>query len=85
MDADALINTSVESGSDFNPQSTSWQTNTFAAYPTDINTGEPSAWDYYDSPLKTNQFYNNVDDDYQNQLGYSDAVSYTHLTLPTKA
>mgnify|MGYP001158368358 FL=1 len=75
MDADELINTNVQAGSDFNPQSTSWQTNTFAAYPTDTNTGEPSAWDYYDSPLKTNQFYNNVDDDYQNQLGHSDEAN----------
>mgnify|MGYP001333480016 CR=1 FL=1 len=71
MDADDLINTNVELGSDFNPQSTSWQTNSFAAYPTDANTGETNAWDYNDSPLKTNQFYNNVDDDYQNQLGQS--------------
>ena len=77
MDADALINTNVESGSDFNPQSTSWQTNTFAAYPTDANTGELSAWNYNDSPLKTNQFYNNVDDDYQNQLGHSDQANST--------
>ena len=43
MDADELINTNVQAGSDFNPQSTSWQTNTFAAYPTDTDTGEPSA------------------------------------------
>ena len=75
MNADELINTNVQVGSDFNPQSTSWQTNTFAAYPTDTNTGESSAWDYYDSPLKTNQFYNNVDDDYQNQLGHSDEAN----------
>ena len=45
--ADELINTNVQVGSDFNPQSTSWQTNTFAAYPTNANTGEPSAWNYY--------------------------------------
>ena len=75
MNADGLINTNVEAGSDFNPQSTSWQTNTFAAYPTDANSGELSAWDYNDSPLKTNQFYNNVDDDYQNQLGHSDEAN----------
>ena len=70
-----LIDVVADPGSDFNPQSTSWQTNTFAAYPTDANTGELSAWDYDDSPLKTNQFYNNVDDDYQNQLGHSDAAN----------
>ena len=70
-----LIDVVADPGSDFNPQSTSWQTNTFAAYPTDANTGELSAWDYDDSPLKTNQFYNNVDGDYQNQLGHSDAAN----------
>ena len=81
MDADDLINTNVEPGSDFNPQSTSWQTNSFAAYPTDANTGETNAWDYNDSPLKTNQFYNNVDDDYQNQLGQSDEANAAVSTV----
>ena len=70
-----LIDVVADPGSDFNPQATSWQTNTFAAYPTDANTGSSSAWDYDESPLKTNQFYNNVDDDYQNQLGHSDAAN----------
>ncbi len=70
-----LIDVVADLGSDFNPQSTSWQTNTFAAYPTDANTGEMSAWDYYESPLKTNQFYDNVDDDYQNQLDHSDEAN----------
>ena len=74
-DSRDLIDVVADSGSDFNPQSTSWQTNTFAAYPTDANTGESSAWDYFDSPLKTNQFYNNVDEDYQNQLGHSDEAN----------
>ena len=48
-----LIDVVADPGSDFNPQSTSWNTNTFAAYPTDSNTGELSAWGYDDSPLKT--------------------------------
>ena len=74
-DSRDLIDVVADPGSDFNPQFTSWQTNTFAAYPTDANTGETSAWDYYDSPLKNNQFYNNVDDDYQNQLGHSDEAN----------
>ena len=74
-DSRDLIDVVADPGSDFNPQSTSWQTNTFAAYPTDANTGETSAWDYYDSPLKNNQFYNNIDDDYQNQLGHSDEAN----------
>ena len=49
----------ADPGSDFNPASTTWQSNSFAAYPTN-NNGEISAWDYYNSGLKTNQFYNNV-------------------------
>ena len=73
-DANGLINVSVAQGGDFNPQSTTWQPNSFAAYPTN-NNGETSAWNYYDSGLKTNQFYNNVDDDYQNQLGHSETAS----------
>ena len=73
-DANELIDVKVSTGSDFNPQSTTWQPNSFAAYPTN-NNGEISAWDYYDSGLKTNQFYNNVDDDYQNQLGHSETAS----------
>ena len=72
--ANELIDVKVSTGSDFNPQSTTWQPNSFAAYPTN-NNGEISAWDYYDSGLKTNQFYNNVDDDYQNQLGHSETAS----------
>ena len=69
-----LIDVLVDPGSDFNPASTTWQSNSFAAYPTN-NNGEISAWDYYNSGLKTNQFYNNVDDDYQNQLGHSGSAS----------
>lgn len=74
-DARELIEIGVDAGDDFNPGSTSWQTNSFAAYPTDANTGELSVWDYDESPLKTSQFYNNVDDDYQNQLGHSAQAS----------
>ena len=78
-----LIDTVADPGSDFNPQSTSWQANDFAAYPTDANTGEPSVWGYNDSPLKTNQFYNNVDDDYQNQLGHSDEANNAAVAVLT--
>jgi len=74
-DARELIEFGVDAGDDFNPGSTSWQTNSFAAFPVDVNTGESSAWDYDESPLKTSQFYNNVDDDYQNQLGHSVSAS----------
>ena len=73
-DASGLIDVSTDQGSDFNPGSITWQSNSFAAYPTN-NNGEISAWDYYNSGLKTNQFYNNVDDDYQNQLGHSESAS----------
>ena len=69
-----LIDIGVDEGSEFNPGSTSWQTNSFAAYPVNQNTGNLAVWDYDDSPLKTNQFYNNVDDDYQNQLGHSETA-----------
>ncbi len=71
MDADGLIDTNIEAGSDFNPGATEWQNNSFAAYPIDVNTGELAVWDYDESPLKTDQFYMNIDDDYQNQLGNS--------------
>ena len=69
-----LIDIGVDQASEFNPGSTSWQTNSFAAYPVDQNTGDLAVWNYDDSPLKTNQFYNNVDDDYQNQLGHSETA-----------
>ena len=73
-DATGLIDVSVTQGGDFNPQSTTWQPNPFAAYPVN-NNGETSAWNYYDSGIKTNQFYNNVDDDYQAQLGHSETAN----------
>ena len=70
-----LIDVGVDPESDFNPGATSWQPNSFASYPTDANTGELQVWDYDESPLKTDQFYNSIDDDYQNQLGHSEAAS----------
>jgi hypothetical protein len=70
-----LIDVGVDPESDFNPGATSWQSNSFAAYPTDANTGELQVWDYDESSLKTDQFYNSVDDDYQNQLGHSETAS----------
>ena len=70
-----LIDVGVDPESGFNPGATSWQTNSFAAYPTDANTGELQVWDYDESPLKTDQFYNRIDDDYQNQLGHSETAS----------
>ena len=73
-DANGLIDVSVQIGSDFNPQSIDWKTNSFAAYPTNPNTGELSAWDYNDSPIKMNNFSNNLDQDYINQLGDSETA-----------
>ena len=73
-DANGLIDVSVQIGSDFNPQSTDWKTNSFAAYPTNPNTGELSAWDYDESPIKMDNFSNNLDQDYLNQLGDSETA-----------
>jgi len=75
VNARDLIDIGVDTESDFNPAATSWQPNSFAAYPTDANTGELNVWDYDDSGLKTDQFYNSIDDDYQNQLGHSESAS----------
>lgn len=76
-----LIDIGVDQGSEFNPGNTTWQTNSFAAYPVDQNTGDLAVWNYNDSPLKTNQFYNNVDDDYQNQLGHSETADAAATTV----
>ena len=83
-DANGLIDVSTDQGSDFNPGSTTWQPNSFAAYPTN-NNGEISAWDYDNSGLKTYLFYNNVDDDYQNQLGHSEAADAAAAEEPATA
>lgn len=60
----SLIDFSLEVGSDFNPASTEWQDNAFAAYPDDV-------WDYSESALFSDQFFNDVDDAYETQFGHT--------------
>ncbi|WP_422359765.1 T9SS type A sorting domain-containing protein [Reichenbachiella sp.] len=63
-----LIDFSLEVGSDFNPGSTAWQDNEFAAYPDEV-------WDYEDSDLFGDQLLKDVDESYQSQFGNSSEVS----------
>lgn len=56
-----LIDLSIPQGSDFNPLSTEWKDNPFAAYPNDV-------WDIDDSQF-FNQFLMDVDTKYQSQFG----------------
>ena len=70
-DANDLIDVKVPAGSDFNPQSTDWQTNSFAAWPT----GNDTPWDYDESQLNSDWFLEQVDDYYETQFGDSDEAS----------
>ena len=70
-DANELIDVKVPGGSDFNPQSTDWQTNSFAAWPT----GNDTPWDYDESQLNSDWFLEQVDDYYETQFGDSDEAS----------
>ena len=70
-DANDLIDVKVPAGSDFNPQSTDWQTNSFAAWPT----GNDTPWDYDESQLNSDGFLQSVDDYYETQFGDSDEAS----------
>ena len=72
-DANDLIQISFTENSDFNPHNTPWQTNSFADWPINPKTNEPSPWAYKDSQLKTNVFYDEVDDFYTPQLGDSES------------
>ncbi|SVB20190.1 uncharacterized protein METZ01_LOCUS173044, partial [marine metagenome] len=74
-DANDLINVSVSAYSDFNPNGTEWQTNSFAGWPVDQNTGEEAVWDYDDSQLNSDWFLEQVDDYYETQFGDSDEAS----------
>ena len=67
-DANDLIDVIVPEDSDFNPQGTEWQTNSFAAYPETV-------WDYDDSQLNSDWFLEQVDDYYETQFGDSDEAS----------
>ena len=64
-DATQLINIGVNAGTDFNPASTAWQTNAFAAYPTN-----PAPWAFSDSFL-LNGLVSKIDPYYSSQLGAS--------------
>ena len=67
-DANDIIDVSISLGSDFNPGETSWQTNSFASYPIDANTGDLAVWDYDESQLNTD-IYEKVDTYYHTQFG----------------
>ena len=67
-DANDLIQISFTDKSDFNPNSTPWQTNSFADWPE-----KPAPWAYLDSQLKSNTFYDAVDEYYDAQLGDSES------------
>ena len=69
--ANDLIQISFTENSDFNPHDTPWQTNSFADWPVNPKTNEPSPWAYAESQLKTNSFYGELDDFYTPQLGLS--------------
>ena len=74
-DANDLIDVSVPGGSGFNPNGTEWQTNSFAGWPIDPNTGEEAVWIYDDSQLNSDWFLEQVDDYYETQFGDSDEAS----------
>ena len=71
--ANDLIQISFTENSDFNPHDTPWQTNSFADWPVNPKTNEPSPWAYSESQLKTNSFYDELDDFYTPQLGDSES------------
>ena len=71
--ANDLIQISFTENSDFNPHNTPWQTNSFADWPVNPKTNEPSPWAYAESQLKTNSFYDELDDFYTPQLGDSES------------
>jgi hypothetical protein len=81
-DAKDLINVEMVVGSDFNPQATTWQTNSFANWPLDPQTGEESPWDYDDSSIFSDHFLLEVDDSFETQFGRSnEAASAASLSL----
>ena len=64
-DATKLIDIGVNAGTDFNPASTTWQTNAFAPYPTN-----PAPWAFSNSFL-FNGLVGKIDPYYASQLGSS--------------
>lgn len=81
-DANDLIDLTLDLGSDFNPGSTEWQDNPYADYPDEV-------WDYDESALFSDQFFNDIDDAYESQFGNtteantaaSDALDEIETTL----
>jgi hypothetical protein len=72
-DATKLINFEIASGSDFNPNRITWQTNAFAANPTD-----PAPWSFDSSAListANNGLIKAVDPAYSAQLNDSDSAT----------
>ena len=73
-DATDLLDIEIEEGSDFNPASVEWQTNSFADFPIDPGTGEIASWDYHDSAL-FNELLVDVDSYYQSQFGAEESAA----------
>jgi len=66
-DARELIDVVVDLGSDLNPASIEWQTNTFASYPIDPSTGEPETNSMLES-LLYDQACKEIDSNYLAQM-----------------
>jgi len=66
-EATDLIDIGLAEGSDFNPASTLWQTNSFAVFPAGV-------WDFDDSPILSAMFLTDVADFYETQFGDSVAA-----------
>lgn len=60
-----LLDVYIDEGSDFNPNSTEWQENPFAAYPEGV-------WNYDESSFYGDMFSKDVDAVYQTQFGNSE-------------
>ncbi|MBP52510.1 MAG: hypothetical protein CMI27_05140 [Opitutae bacterium] len=66
-----LIDFSNEAGKSFNPSSISWQTNSFASWPTNPSTGQIEVSSIANSPLAgpNGSAFKDIDANYQNQFG----------------
>ena len=74
FDASDLINFVIKTGSDFNPASIAWQTNSFADWPKNSSTGEIQVNLLSDHPLMSDgKDRDEVDSNYQLQFGTDDS------------
>ena len=73
-DASDLIDMINEDGSNFNPASIEWQTNSFTSWPNDPNSGEAAIDGVALSQLYT-QFIQQTDPQYQLQFGHSELAT----------